>query len=326
MKGRALLPLLAVLLLPVAAAAQHDEHAGHHAAPAQAGAPAAHRVTRVLNTIPGFKGNMTFDQESGRLFLISYGPPANIKGPSILYELEPQKGRVLRQATMPFTGELPSPVFLDGVLYQGVHHESKIYKVDARPGDEFGKILGEIRVPTLLEIGYDTEQHVFRFPFLSFKGMTKTPDNRLLIHAQDLGELVFIDPATGRFTHRVPTIKGLAGIAAVPGPRGEPLVLGNTDPIQAEFDNEVRRFMFRAAHTGPPVARYGRKDLLWVLLDARTGEVLASLENLDSRAQAGSVTLLRHEPVEGTPYGRFVFFAVGEEGILQIEWTPERGT
>ena len=168
--GRLALSLLlpAVLALPVVAAAQHDEHAGHHAAPAAGAASAAHRVTRVLNTIPGFKGCMTFDQESGRLFLISYGPPANIKGPSILYELDPQKGRVLRQATMPFTGELPSPVFIEGVLYQGIHHESKIYKVDAGQGDSFGKILGEIRVPTLLEIGYDTEQHVFRFPFISF--------------------------------------------------------------------------------------------------------------------------------------------------------------
>jgi len=322
-----LVPVLLVLALPAAppAAAQHE----HHAPPASAGETSGFRVVRVLNILPGFKGGMTFDPAAGRLFLMSFGPPANTKGPSILYEMDPAAGRVLRQAVMPFQGELASPVHIDGTLYQGVSYESKIYRIDARPGPGFGTILGTIALPTLDEIDHDGERSVFRFPFVSFRGMTKTPDGKLLLLAQELGDLVEVDPATGRFTRRVPTFKGLAAISAVPampGETGERLLLAGSDPAQAEFESQVRRFMFRAAHTGPPLASYrGKRDVLWVLLDAGTGDVLASHESLESRAEAGAVALLRREPVPGTPYGRLVFLSAGEEGLVEIEWTPEQG-
>lgn len=314
--------LLAGLLLAAPALAQHDHHAH---APAQDGG--GFRVVRVIHALTGFKGGMTFDPESGRLFLISYGPPANIKGPSILYEMEPTEGRVLRTKVMPFEGELPSPVYRGGVLYQPVHHESKLYRIDVRPGPEFGAILGHVPLPGLdqIELAADT---VYRFPFVAFRGATRTPGGALLLHAQDLGELVEVDPETGRFVKRTPTLKGLGAIAAVPGggdADGRTLLLAASDPVQAEFESSVRRFMFRAAHTGPPVARRYRPDVLWVLLDAGTGDVLASFESVSSRAEAGAVALLRREPVPGTPYGRLVFLAAGDEGLLELEWTPERG-
>jgi hypothetical protein len=310
--------LAAALALAGPAGAQHEHHA---AAPAVEG-DAGFRVVRVINSLPGFKGGMTFDADSGRLFALSYGPPANIKGPSILYELEPASGRVLRQAVMPFEGELPSPVYLDGVLYQGVLQESRIYRVDARPGPGFGAVLGTVALPTLNDLGDLGEGEVFRFPFVAFHGTARTPGGRLLLHAQELGNLVEVDPATGRFTRRIPTLKGLASLAAVPG---GPLLLAGSDPAQAEFESEVRRFMFRAAHTGPPLSRRGYRDVLWLLLDAGTGDVLASHESLESRAEAGAVALLRREAVPGTPYGRLTFLAAGEEGLIEIEWTPERG-
>lgn len=311
--------LLAGLLLAGPVLAQHEHHA-----PAPSEEAAGFRVVRVIHALTGFKGGMTFDADSGRLFLISYGPPANIKGPSILYEMEPAEGRVLRQKVMPFQGELPSPVYRDGILYQAVHHESKLYRVDVRPGPEFGTILGEVPLPGLDQIEHDSET-VYRFPFVAFRGATRTPGGALLFHAQDLGELVEIDPETGRFTRRTPTLKGIGAIAALPDADGRTLLLAGSDPVQADFESSVRRFMFRAAHTGPPVARRFRPDVLWVLLDAGTGDVLASHESPDSRAEAGAVALLRREPVPGTPYGRLIFLAAGEEGLLEIEWTPERG-
>lgn len=283
------------------------------------------KVRRVVTAPPGFKGTAAYDAPSGRLFLVSYGPPANTRGRSTLYELEPERGRVVRQAILPFLGELPSPALVDGVLYQGVHHQSKLFKVGVGPGPEFGRVLGEMSLPTLLDLDVNAEGEVFRFPFVSFRGVTRTGEGELLLLAQDLGDLVTVDRSTGRFTHRVPTMKGLVGIAAVPGPAGESLIIANSDPAQAEFDSEVRRFMFRAAHGGPPAARYGRRDVLWVLLDARTGEVLASAESRDSRADAGTITLVKHEKVDGTPYGRYVFLTTGPEGLLEMEWTPGRG-
>jgi hypothetical protein len=284
------------------------------------------RVRRVMVAPPGFKGTVAYDAQSGRLFLVSYGPPANVRGRSTLYELEPEKGRVVRQAILPFLGELPSPVPMGDVLYQAVHHESKLYRVDARPGPDFGRVLGALDLPSLVDLEVSSGDDVYRFPFVSFRGMSKSGDGgALLLHAQELGDLVTVDPASGRFTRRVPTLKGLAGISSVPGPGGAALVLANSDPAQAEFESEVRRFMFRAAHAGPPAARYGSRDVLWVLLDAGSGEVLASAESRDSRADAGAIALVRHEEVEGTPYGRYVFLTTGPEGLLEMEWTPGRG-
>ena len=45
------------------------------------------KVRRVLVAPPGFKGTVTYDAASGRLFLVSFGPPANVRGKSTLYEL-----------------------------------------------------------------------------------------------------------------------------------------------------------------------------------------------------------------------------------------------
>ncbi len=309
--------LLSLLLAAPLAAQEHR----HEVAPADDEAPGL-RVRRVLTPPPGFKGTVTYDADSGRLFLVSHGPPANTRGRSRLYELEPAGGKVLRQAILPFVGELPSPVLVDGVLYQAVHHESKLFRIDVRPGPDFGKVLGELALPTLVDLDVSSRDDVYRFPFVSFRGVSRTPEGELLLHAQELGDLVTVDRTTGRFTRRVPTLKGLAGIAAVPGPRGEPLVLANSDPAQAEFESEVRRFMFRAAHDGPPAPRYGARDVLWVLLDGGSGEVLASAESRDSRAEAGAIALLRREDVAGTPYGRYVFLTTGPEGLLEMEWTP----
>lgn len=271
------------------------------------------KVLKTFAPPDGFLGNLAYDAATGRLWLISVGPPTNPKGPSMLYEMDTESGRVRAQATMPFNGDLSEPVYADGFLYQGVFHESKIYKVSVNDPASFGAIVKTIPVPTLIDLNLIGESHPV--PFIEFGGMAVTPDGNLMIHADDVGELITLDRETGKILTRVRTLKALGGITSVPGDGGRFYVLGNSDP----------RGGYCALSFPPALSRTpDQRDISWALLDPSTGEVLASIRTQNSRAYASTVELLAHESVAGTPYGRMTFLATGEEGVIVLQWTPSK--
>jgi hypothetical protein len=146
-----------------------------------------------------------------------------------------------------------------------------------------------------------------------------------MFYADDIGEFITLDRESGEILRRVKTLEGLGGITAVKGPKGEFLVLGNYDPLESTLQAEFRKFMFRAAHgTMPMLLRPKEKTMSWVLLDAQSGELLASITHQASRVYAGSVALLKQEHLSESPYGKLTFLATGEEGILTLEWLPRR--
>lgn len=270
------------------------------------------KVVRSFNPPAGFLGNMAYDRESGRLWLISLGPPANTKNSSVLYEVDPANGKVLAQAKMPFQGDFGDPVFIDGHLYQGIFHESKLYKISTAAKD-FGKIVKTVPLPKLVDLNLVDEAHPL--PFIEFGGVGVTPDKNILFHADDVGEFIVVSPESGKLLSRVRTLKALGGLDVATGPQGDMLVLANSDP----------RGGYCALSFPPAISRTPeQKDISWALLDGKTGEVLASIRTQNSRAYAGTVALMKHEQVAHTPYGRFTFLATGEEGILTIEWTPAK--
>jgi hypothetical protein len=140
-----------------------------------------------------------------------------------------------------------------------------------------------------------------------------TPDKQIMFHADDVGELITIDRESGKVLKRVRTLKALGGIASAAGPDGKFYVIGNSDP----------RGSYCALAYPPAVSRSAtQRDISWALLDGETGEVLASIRRQNSPAYASTISLVKHEDKAGSPYGRFVFLATGEEGILTMEWTP----
>src|SRR5579872_3407482 len=296
--------VFASLSLPGLVTAQHE----HHTMPSKyANDPAPKvenssefAVRRVTPVPSGFMGVWTYDAASDRLWLLSFGPPANTQGASTLYEVDAESGKILAQARMPFLGECSAAAFSDGFLYVGVPWQSKIYKVMAQDKSVMGKVVGSIPAPTLIELRPGPEE-VFRFPFLSFFGLAVTPDHNLLLHAQELGELITLDRETGKVLNRVKTLHALGGITPVPGPNGEFLLLANADPEAAALRAEMRRFLFRSNHgiTPPSAVRpdmtCGRpeaRDIRWVLIDGQTGDLLASTTQQCVRTDAGSVSLL----------------------------------
>ncbi len=289
---------------------QHREWEGRYPTPATLN---DFKVVRAFAPPEGFIGNLTYDRRSGRLFLISLGPPTNTAGPSTLYELDPATGRVLAQATMPFKGDFGQPVFLDGHLYQGIFHESKMYKVRTDRGADFGRIVKTVQLPTLNDLKLIEEAH--SFPFIEFGGVTLTPNGKIMLHADDVGEYITIEPETGAIVERARTIKAMGGIAGVGDSEGRFLVVANSDPRGGYCALSYPPLLSRSAD---------QKDISWALTDGKTGDVLASLRTQNSRAYASTIALVRHEELAGAPYGRFTLFATGEEGILEIEWTPGR--
>jgi hypothetical protein len=272
------------------------------------------KVVRTFAPPHGFLGNLAYDIESGRLWLVSLGPPTNQSGPSTLYELDPTTGKVLAQAAMPFKGDLSEPVYIEGFLYQSVFHESKVYKIDVRDAASFGRVVTVIPLPTLVDLKLGDESHPV--PFIEFGGVAVTPDKNLMIHADDVGELITLDRDTGRILNRVRSLKALGGITTVPAAvPGSFYVLGNSDP----------RGGYCALSFPPALSRTpDQKDISWALIDPATGEVLASIRTQNSRAYASTVELMAHERVPGASYGRMRFLATGEEGVVVLEWTPTR--
>ena len=284
------------------------------------------RVKSVTRPPDGFIGNLAYDRESGRLWLISFGPPANTRGSSTLYEYDLESGKVLAQAKMPFVGEFAAPVYIDGFLYLGVPFESKLYKIVAGDRANLGQIVKTIPLPTLVDLS-PLGEDVYRFPFIEFRAATVTPDKNILIHASALGEFITLDEETGKVISRVKTLNGVDGIAGVPDMSDGFLVLSNVDPADASLRKEMRTFLFRSAHgvIPPSTRRPDEKAILWSLLDAKTGNALASIERPKSATYASSTAYVKHEAVPGAPYGRFTFLLASEDEILTLEWTPRSG-
>jgi hypothetical protein len=309
-------------------AAAVEDHAGHHAGDA---AEAPLKIERVVRAPDHFVGNVAFDRTSGRLWLVAFGPPANTRGSSALYELDREDGRVLGKATLPFRGEFASAAYLDGSLYQPIPYESTLYKVRAATPAALGTIESAVRLPGIEDLRRPLDEDVYRFPFVAWSAAAVLPDGALVLYAADLGELITIHRDTAAVLARVRTTKGLTGITVVPGPGGHDLLLGTFDPVESAFRQETRRFMYRASHGILPLETVrqegnygtpGQKTVTWVLLDPGTGEVLAATPMESTRFGAASVALIRREELPGTRYGRLHAFTVGEEGLLEVQWTP----
>ena len=91
--------------------------------------------------------------------------------------------------------------------------------------------------------------------------------------------------------------------------------------------------MFRSAHGfTPPYAvrtdevcgRANARDISWALLNPETGDVLASTLDRCSRTKASPLALVKQEPLNGFPFGRFTFLTVADEGILTVQWKPRQ--
>lgn len=272
-----------------------------------------------------FKGNVVYEPSSNRLFGVSLGPPANGHRVSRLYEFELRTGTVIAEAALPLVGTFGNAVYRDGYLYQPVPHESRLYKISVRHGD-FGRIAEHQKLPTILDLKLGADD-LLRFTFIAFTGMAWTPNRNLMIHSEDLGELITINPTDGSVVSRVSTERALRGItAAVSTSGGAFLLLANADPADARRKIEERRFMFRGIHgvfeLTPKCFPAGVRALHWVLLDPNTGKVLSRTLPRLSHSPAGSVSFMRHEPVQGTIYGRYYFVTTGIDGIEILSWTP----
>ena len=322
--------MFAVLLAQCAMSQTVPSKYAFEPAHVDSGPPNEFGLVKVIKPPTGFVGSAAYDGRSNRLWLVAFGPPANTSGPSMLYEYDPETARPLARAKLPFQGECSAAAYRDGFVYVGVPHESKIYKIVTDHKD-FGKVAGSIPVPMLADLHANPDEP-FRFPFLSFFGMTVAPDGNLVIHANDVGLFITLERESGKVLRVVPTLRALAGIAAVPGPNGEFLILANADPDAAALRSEMRHFMFRSNHGITPPSqshseiacgRIDARDLRWVLLDNETGSVVAATTQQCTRAPTGSVALVGYERTAGTRYGKFRFLSSGEEGMLAVfQWTP----
>lgn len=289
------------------------------------------KVTKIFRLPNQFTGNVIYSPEVNRLWLLSFGPPANTKGPSILYELDPANGKVMTSSAMPFLGEFGAPAYIDNILYVGIPYQSKIYKVSLDK-KSFGQMLGTITVPNLAELKLNEPGEPYRFPFLSFTSITATPGKDLVMAADDTGYFVRIDRENGKVLSKTRTIKGLGGAAVLAHGDEINIILANQDPEAVLLKSDSRRFMFRARHgftppyavrTEIPCERYGARDINWTVLDPESGELLSSTFQSCSRASAGSLAPIGHQSVPGTRYGRFTFYAIGDEGLLTVAWVPK---
>lgn len=269
------------------------------------------KVVATLRPPDGFIGNMTYDAANNRLYLVSLGKPTNPNNSSI-YQMDATTGKITAQAKLPLIGDFGDPVYIDGFVYQPVYHESTMYKIDVSNGEQFGKVVKEIPLPSHADLNLTDESHPY--PFIEFGGAGVTKEKKIIFHADDVGEFITIEPENGKIISRVRTIKALGGLESVAANNRE-LVLANSDP----------RGGYCALSFPPALSRTPeQKDISWALLDARSGEVLASVRTQNSRAYAASVALKSYAPAGkgAKDYGRFTFFAFGEEGILAMEWNP----
>jgi hypothetical protein len=302
----------------------HSAHRGH----------ASHdlnhpfEIKQVLGTPSEFVGTLAYDAAGRRLLLTSFGPPANTKGPSFLYDLDPSTGAVRARARLPLLGEFAAGALLGGLLYHVVPYQSTLYGIDVG-SERFGAVVKSLRLPALNDLAHDDD--VYRFPYIAFTGAAATPDGRLILYAADLGELMTVDPRTGECQRRVRTTKGLSAIATLPSSEGRHLLLGSFDPVDSSFRHESRRYMFRSAHGILPLETVraegnygnpGQRTVAWVVLDPETGEVLSAASAESTRLHAGSLAVLDREGAVGARYGRVTAFTTGDEGVLKVSWTP----
>lgn len=313
---------------------QHSDHSSHQKTDEGKKNTVSHaeglKVTKISRLPNQFVGNVIYSPELNRLWLLSFGPPANTKGPSVLFELDPVSGKEIARTTMPFLGEFAAPTYLDNNLYVGIPYESKIYKVSLDK-QSFGQVIKTIAVPSLATLKLNDKDEPYRFPFLNFTSVAATPEKNLVLVADDTGYLVHIDKEDGTIIKTLQTIKGLNGAAVVSHGKEVNLFIANQDPETVLLKNDARRFMFRARHgftppyavrTETPCERYGARDINWLVLDTATGEVLSASLQSCSRASAGSIAPISHEMISGTRHGLFKFYAIGDEGLVTVEWVP----
>jgi hypothetical protein len=302
----------------------HTAHRGHAAADVTDG----FEIHEVLGTPSDFVGTLAYDATGRRLLLTSFGPPANTKGPSFLYDLDPATGAVRARARLPLMGEFAAGALLGDTLYHVVPYQSMLYGIDVGK-ERFGTVATSVRLPTLNDLARDDD--VYRFPYVAFTGAAATPDGRLILYAADIGELMTVDPRTGECRHRVRTTKGLHAIATLPLTQERYLLLGSIDPVDSAFRHESRRYMFRSAHGILPLETVraegnygnpGQRTVAWVVLDPETGEVLAATAAETTRLHAGSLAVLHREEAAGARYGQVTVLTTGDEGVLTVRWTP----
>lgn len=281
-------------------------------------------LQRVLPLPDNFKGNIVYDPSADRLFGITLGPPANAQHPSTLYEFDSLTADVIAKAELPFTGRISNPVITNGFLYQAVPHESRLYKI-ATTTKEFGQIIDSRPLPTLLDLEL-TKGDLIRFTFIAFSGMTLTNDENWLIQAEDLGQLITVDKHNGSVLNQISTPRSLRGITRVHSTEKPYLILANTDTSDARRKVEERRFMYRGIHgifkLMPDCFKSGERVVQWSLIDPQTGKIIAETLPLVSRFKAESISFIRHEAVEESKFGRYVFMTTGPDGILIYAWTP----
>ena len=299
------------------------------AAPA-AGAGGEPRVVAVTRVPAGFVGHLAYEAASGRLWLLSFGPPANPAGASRLYELDAGTGAVLAEAALPFAGSFGPPAAVDGDLYVGIFWESRIYRLSTAR-QSFGAVVATLPVPGVAELGMERDGR-YRYPFLEFSGLAVTPEKHLLLYANRAGELITL-ARDGTVVSRVPTLRGLGALAGVAAD-GRFLLLANQDAEDFTVREKVVGFDLRPAvvpvltkrsRWGSFAARAAPKQVSWLLLDAADGAALARVDDADSPAFAAGTAIVRREAVAGAPYGRLSFLALGADGILTLEWTPGGG-
>lgn len=292
------------------------------------------RVVSATELPAGFVGHLAYESASGRLWLLSFGPPANpAAASSRLFELDPQTGAVLAEAALPLQGSFGPPAAVDGYLYAPVFWESQIYKI-ATDRERFGTVVETVPVPGVAELGMEGDGH-YRYPFLEFTGLAVTPEKHLLLYANHAGELITLARDSGALVSRVKTLPGLGAIAGLPSADGRFLLLANHDADDFAVKEKVMGFAVRPIEVPVPTkrsrwgsftARPEAKRVSWLLLDAATGAAEARVDLPDSPAYAGSLALVARQSRAGTPFGSLSFLTLGSEGLLTLEWTPSRGS
>jgi hypothetical protein len=93
-----------------------------------------------INVVPERNSWRIYEGQQAALSNITYER-------GLVYELDINGGRVLAQKEMPFKGDFGDLVFIEGFLYQGLFHESKMYKISTEK-ETFGNIVTTLPLPT----------------------------------------------------------------------------------------------------------------------------------------------------------------------------------
>lgn len=312
-------------------------------------------TVRHLSTVPvpaGFLGNLAWDADSDRLFLVSFGPPSTGWPSSRLLEVDRETGRVLHQADLPFRGSFGTPVVVDGELLQGVYVRSQLFRLGIEE-ESFGRVEEVARLPRVTDLGDIGARHRLRFPYLEIRSMTPVGEGHMALLSSDIGELITVDakgiakadsatgsahtgsaaadgsaPALLEVVRRVALEPGLSGLARVPSAEGS-WYLTSFDPDASAVYSKVRGFNARGSEVDVSAKRSksafhsrrtGERTVRWILVDGADGQTLATAD-VGRWVWSGNLEILAHFDDAG-PLGRFHVLALGPEGLSTLEWVP----